>query len=92
LLENVIEEVQGQLDCCIDLLSTMRKVLACLLSTTCDVDVSTHVIKNSLLCDNKGNLRKKAGRMLGLATYTRLKVDWRARIKSSSLHGSGNEG
>jgi hypothetical protein len=33
---------------------------------------------------------KVYGRMPGLATYTRLKVDWRDRIKISSLHGSGN--
>jgi hypothetical protein len=36
----MFEVDRGQSDCCIDLLSTMRKVLACLLSTTCDVDVS----------------------------------------------------
>jgi hypothetical protein len=34
--------------------------------------------------------QKKSGRVPGLATYTRLKVDWRDRIKLSSLHGSGN--
>ena len=32
------------------------------------------------------------GRVPGLATYTRLKVDQKDRIKLSSLHRSGNEG
>jgi hypothetical protein len=40
MLQNVFEVVRGQLDCCIDLLSTMQKMLACVPSTTCDVDIS----------------------------------------------------
>jgi hypothetical protein len=40
--------------------------------------------------DGEGMNNNDTGRMPCLAAYTRLKVNWRDRIKLSLLHGSGN--